>query len=65
MDGQSGERRGREETSRKAQTAVDGQSVKRHEGNQIATKLAENREAWIKTVMVINPHTGIISVCSR
>ena len=49
---------GREETSRKAQTEVDGPSVERFETTPARPKLAQNREAWRKAVMAIDPGQG-------
>ena len=49
---------GREETSRKAQTEVDGSSAERFETTPTRLKLAQNREAWRKAVMAIDPGQG-------
>ena len=47
--------RGREETSMKAHTKMDGQSAELSETTPARTKLAQNREAWRKAVMAIDP----------
>ena len=49
---------GREETSRKAQTEVDGQSAERSETTPARSNAHTNREAWRNAVMAIDPGQG-------
>ena len=50
---------GREETSSKAQTEVDGQrgwsDLRQH---QLDPELAQNRDGWRKAIMAIDPGQG-------
>ena len=56
--GSNNDEGGREETSRKAQIEVDGQSAERFERTQLNPKLTQNREAWRKAIMAIDPGKG-------
>ena len=49
---------GREETSRKAQTEVDGQSAERYETTPAQSKARTEQRAWRKAVMAIDPGQG-------